>query len=92
MNGNYKLLNKEDYILKVENIDFIPSSIELSGIEYSLLNVISRENILKDFLLYLKEFYDYIIIDCPPSLNILTINALNASDEVIIPVQSQYLS
>ncbi len=92
MGGDCKEFIKEDYILNTKGIEFIPSSIELSGIENNLMNVISRENILKDFLSNIKKDYDYIIIDCPPSLNILTINALNASDEVIIPVQSQYLS
>lgn len=80
------------YILTAHGIDFIPASIELAGLENILVNTISRENVLKNFLSKFREKYDYILIDCLPSLNILTINALTASDEVIIPVQAQYLS
>jgi len=83
---------QSDCILTKNGVDFIPSSIELSELENILINVMSRENVLKHFLSRYKEAYDYILIDCLPSLNILTVNALNASDEVIIPVQAQYLS
>lgn len=80
------------YVLHAHDIDFIPASIELSGLENILINTMSRENVLKSFISAHKDNYDYILIDCMPSLNILTVNAFTASDEIIIPVQPQYLS
>ncbi len=74
-----------------EGVDLIPSNIELSAIEVSLVNVISRELILKGLIDQLREFYDYILIDCMPSLGMVTINALACSDSVLIPVQAAYL-
>ena len=84
--------SKKPYILNSNGVDFIPASLELVNLENILINVMSRENVFKNFLEPLKANYDYIIIDCLPALNILTINALVASDEVIIPVQGQYFS
>lgn len=75
-----------------ENIDLIPSNIELSAIEMNLINAMNRERIMSDMLKPIKEQYDYIIIDCMPSLSMVTVNALAAADSVIIPVQAQYLS
>lgn len=75
-----------------EGVDLIPSNIELSALEMSLVNAMSREMIMRNLLTAYKEQYDYIIIDCMPSLSMVTINALGASDSVIIPVQAQYLS
>lgn len=93
INGNInEEISANDYIKSAEGIDFIAANIELAGLENILINTMSRENILKNFLYKHKKNYDYILIDCLPSLNILTINALTASDEVIIPVQAQYLS
>lgn len=83
---------EENYILHSNGIDFIPSNIELADLENILMNTMSRENVLKNFLKPLTVIYDYILIDTLPSLNILTVNALNASNEVVIPVQAQYLS
>ena len=74
-----------------EDIDIIPTNIELSGMEISLVNAMSREQTLKLYLSDLKKDYDYILIDCMPSLGMLTINALAAADSVIVPVQAQYL-
>ena len=74
-----------------ECVDLIPANIELSGVEVSLVNAMSREFTMKSFLNDLKKDYDYILIDCMPSLGMLTINALAASDSVIIPVQAHYL-
>lgn len=82
----------EDYILRAEGCDLIPSSIQLSGIEPSLANAMSRENLLKRLLYPLKSEYDYILVDCGPSLGLLTINALAAATSVLIPVQAHYLS
>ena len=74
-----------------EGVDLIPSNIELSGLEMNLVNAMSREFTLRNYLDNIKHDYDYIIIDCPPSLSMLTINALAAANGVIIPVQAQYL-
>lgn len=74
-----------------EGVDLIPANIELSGMEMSLVNAMSREFTMKSYLNDLKKDYDYILIDCMPSLGMLTINALAAADSVIIPVQAHYL-
>ena len=74
-----------------ENIDLIPANIELSGLEVLLANVMSRENIMKEYLDTIKNEYDYVLIDCAPSLGMLTINALVAANTVLIPVQAAYL-
>ena len=64
----------------------------MSGAEIDLIGVENREYILKNVLDQIKDLYDYIIIDCPPSLNILTVNAMTAADSVIVPIQCEYLS
>ena len=74
-----------------EGVDIIPTNIELSGMEISLVNAMSREQTLKLYLADLKKDYDYILIDCMPSLGMLTINALAVADSVIVPVQAHYL-
>ncbi|TGB01262.1 ParA family protein [Halobacillus salinus] len=74
----------------VENLDAIPATIQLAGAEIELVPTISREVRLKHAIDELKEVYDYIIIDCPPSLGLLTLNALTASNSVLIPVQCEY--
>lgn len=85
-------VNPSDGILHhEENIDLLPGNIELSALEVLMGNVMSRELILKDYIEMMRSRYDYIIIDCMPSLGIMTINSLVASDSVIIPVQAAYL-
>lgn len=74
-----------------EGVDLIPANIELSGMEMLLVNAMSRETTMKTCLESLKKQYDYILIDCMPSLGMLTINALAAADSVIVPVQAHYL-
>lgn len=92
-----KTINDEDVepgegiIHHAEGIDFIPSNIELAGMETALVNVMSREMVMQNFLEYIKGQYDYILIDCMPSLGMITINALVAADSVLIPVEAAYL-
>ena len=89
---NDEKLNIEKTILHhKEGVDLIPANIELSAIEVSLVNAMSRELILRSMVDRLREFYDYIIIDCIPSLGMMTINALACADSVLIPVQAAYL-
>ena len=91
------IVNDEDFCLEdvmlhhEEGVDIIPSNIELSAIEVSLVNVMSRELILKQLVERVKDAYDYIVIDCMPSLGMMTINALACADSVLIPVQASYL-
>ena len=75
-----------------EGVDLLPSNIELSGTEIALFNTMSRENVLRSYLEAVKKNYDYILIDCMPSLGMMTVNALSAADSVIIPSQPSFLS
>ena len=77
---------------KLSFLDIIPSHIDLVGIEIEYVNVMDREYLLRKAIEKIKVDYDFIIIDCPPSLGLLTINALSASDSVIIPIQCEYLA
>jgi len=90
--NNQDYLDKSKYLLDAEGCDLVPSSIRLAGIEQSIINVLQRESILKHFLSQFDGLYDYILIDCMPSLGMLTINALVASNSVLVPVQTQFLS
>lgn len=76
----------------VEKLDIVPSNINLSGAEIELVNIVGRENILKDRIKGLNDKYDYILIDCPPSLGILTLNALNTAQELFIPIQAEFFA
>ena len=86
-------IHAEEAILHhAEGVDVLPASIELSGMEVSLVNAMSRKTVLRQVLDGVKRQYSHILIDCMPSLGMLTVNALAASDRVLIPVQAQYLS
>ena len=74
-----------------EKVDLVPSNLELSALERSLVTAMSRESVMKNYLSQVKDNYDYVLIDCMPSLGMITLNALTAADSVIIPVQAQYL-
>ena len=90
---NDKTLNINDVILHhKENIDLIPSNLDLSAMEIPLMSAMNREFVFKNILNDIKNNYDYILIDCMPSLGMITINALATADKVIIPVQTQYLA
>ena len=82
----------EGIIHHAEGVDLLPANIELSGLEVTLVNIMSREMVLREYLNSIRDRYDVILLDCCPSLGMLTINALAAADEVIIPAQAHYLS
>ena len=92
-----KIVNEETFddslgILRhEEGIDLLPANIELAGMEVSLVNFMSRELVLRQYIDQVKNLYDYVLIDCMPSLGMLTINALACADAVLIPVQAAYL-
>lgn len=91
------IVNEEEFDLDEgilhheEGVDLMPANIELSGVETSLVNVFSSETTLRTYINMIRDRYDYILVDCSPNLGQLTINALVAADEVIIPVQAAYL-
>lgn len=93
--GIKKAVTKEqvqECILTLGNVDILPSNSELAKIDSQLMNTYRREYILQDIISVVENMYDYIIIDCPPSLGTIVINALTASDYVLIPVEAHYLS
>ena len=83
---------EEGILTNEEGIDLMPSNVQLSGVELSLINEYGREAVLKQYIDAVRLNYDYILIDCAPSLSVLTINALVAADSVLIPTQPQYFS
>lgn len=91
------VLNEEEFDLDAgilhhkEGIDLMPANIELSGVETSLIGIMSSETVLREYIEMVSDRYDYIIVDCSPNLGQLTLNALVAADEIIIPVQAAYL-
>lgn len=91
------VLNEEEFDLTAgilhhkEGVDLLPGNKELTGVETSLIGIMSSETVLKEYIEMIRENYDYILVDCSPNLGQLTLNALVAADEVIIPVQAAYL-
>ena len=87
-------IDPKDALLKtdIEGLDILPSHIDLVGAEIEMLNRPNRENVLKDVLNQIRDQYDFILIDCSPSLGLITVNALTAADSVIIPVQCEYFA
>ena len=83
---------EEGILTHKEGVDLVPANITLSGLEVLLVNTMSRETILRQYLEGVRKNYDFILLDCMPSLGMLTVNALAAADSVMIPVQAQYLS
>ena len=84
--GVEEVLQKET----IENLDIIPTSIDLSAAEIELIGVDDKEFIIRNAIAPIKDNYDYIIIDCPPSLSMLTINAMTTADSVLVPIQCEY--
>ena len=80
------------YTTYIDGLDIIPSHINLVGAEIEMLNLPNRENVIKNMLGTIRNEYDYILIDCSPSLGLITVNALTAADSVIIPVQCEYFA
>lgn len=89
---NETINSKEAIIKHKEGVDLIPSNLELASTEVNLMNALSREYVLKNCILELKDNYDYILVDCMPSLGMLNINVLSCSDKVLIPIQPEFLS
>jgi chromosome partitioning protein len=87
-----KQVNEAIYETKVKNLSIIPANIDLAGVEVELVYMKSREYVIKNIFDKVKDSYDYITIDCPPSLGLLTINAFTASDAVIIPIQCEFFA
>ncbi|MEY8378404.1 AAA family ATPase [Lachnospiraceae bacterium 56-18] len=74
----------------IENLDILPSNVDLSAVEIELIDVDNKEFVVRDAIQKIKDNYDYIIIDCPPSLSLLTINAMTTADSVLVPIQCEY--
>ncbi len=94
----YDLIDGEgsfDEVIKptiVDNLYIIPSTVDLAGAEVELIQIPQREKIIKNLLSEIKDTYDFILIDCPPSLGLITVNALTATDSVIIPIQCEFFA
>ena len=87
---NICLIHRSIHKTEIENLTLIPSNVNLSGAEIELLGINDKEYILKNAVDYIRDDYDFIIIDCPPSLNMLTVNAMTTADTVLVPIQCEY--
>ena len=74
----------------IDNLDILPSNVDLSAVEIELIDVDNKEFVVRDAIQKIRDNYDYIIIDCPPSLSLLTINAMTTADSVLVPIQCEY--
>ena len=98
LNSIYQVMSKEKsakdaiYETKINNLSIITANIDLAGVEVELVYMAKREFVIKQIFEEIKDGYDYITIDCPPSLGLLTINAFTASDAVIIPIQCEFFA
>ena len=90
MLGNSSLRDTLCTVERIPTLTVIPSNVNLAGAEIELIGVEEREYILKNEIDYIKDDYDYIIIDCPPSLNMLTVNAMTTADTILVPIQCEY--
>lgn len=94
----YNVIDKDCYLeeailpTEIENLDIIPATVDLAGAEISLVQMQSREHIVKNILSKIRDKYDFILVDCPPSLGLLTVNALSAADSIIIPIQCEFFA
>ncbi|MBQ3493808.1 MAG: ParA family protein [Clostridia bacterium] len=94
----YNVIDKDAFIDEViiqtaiDGLDIIPATVDLAGAEIDLVQMQSREHVVKNILDKVRKYYDYIVIDCPPSLGLLTVNALTASDSIIIPIQCEFFA
>ncbi len=85
-------ISKDNLLRNKEGVDLLPSNLNLSAFENQIISLMGRESLLKGYIKKMKDDYDYILIDCSPTLNIITINAFTAADKVIIPAQASYLA
>jgi len=98
LNSIYQVMTEEKdlkssiYDTKIENLWCLPSNMDLSGAEVELVDMEDRENVIKNIFTEIKDEYDYITFDCPPALNLLTINAFTCADAVIIPIQCEFFA
>lgn len=94
----YNVIDGDAYIeevikpTEIENLSFVPATVDLAGAEIDLVQMPNRENVIKNRLARIKNDYDYVFIDCPPSLGLLTVNALTACDSIIIPIQCEFFA
>ena len=89
---NHTDVREAIYMTDIEGLEIVPSHIDLVGAEIEMLNIENRERVMKRLLDPVRDEYDYILIDCSPSLGLITVNALTAADSVIIPVQCEYFA
>ena len=90
MLGECSIRESMTQVENIEHLSLIPSNVNLAGAEIELLGINEKEYILKNAVDYIRDDYDFIIIDCPPSLNMLTVNAMTTADSILVPIQCEY--